>query len=158
MFDLRTTDEITNILNKFLEPFEATAFAGTDFSYFYIDSSIEYTFVISERMDRLFMEYAKSIGLKTKIDIFLLSFLHELGHHETLDEIDDDDEEYSRLIKENLNSDNDDNCKIYFALPDEKMATEWAINYINNNMDAIKNLWDQLQPAIMKFYAVNNIY
>ena len=130
----------------------------TDFSYFYIDSSIEYTFVVSERMNRLFMEYAKSIGLKTKIDIFLLSFLHELGHHETLDEIDDDDEEYSRLIKENLNSDNDDNCKIYFALPNEKMATEWAINYINNNTDAIKNLWDQLQPAIMKFYAVNNIY
>ena len=38
MFDLRTTDEITNLLNKFLEPFEATAFAGTDFSYFYENS------------------------------------------------------------------------------------------------------------------------
>lgn len=151
------TSAIDDILNKFLEPFEATAFAGYDFAYFYKKSEIMYSFVTDARMDKLFMLNAKNLGLKCKIDTFLLAFLHELGHHETLDQIEDQEADYSRDVKKTLTS-TDEDCIIYFNLPDERAATEWAINYIHNHAEELARLWQDLQPAILNFYQINNIH
>lgn len=151
------TREIDNILNEFLEPFDATAFAGTDFSYYYASSRIEYAFVTSERMDKLFMANAITLGLEVEVDTFLLAFMHELGHHETLDNIDDADYNYSADIKETLGT-TDEDCLTYYNLPDELAATRWAINYINNHREEIAELWNRLKVAIANFYATNNIH
>lgn len=151
------TDRIDAILNEFLEPFELTVFAGTDFAYYHSSSTIEYAFVVSERMDNLFMKNAKRLGLKHNVDTFLLSLLHEVGHNETIDDLDDAIYNYCLDIKEMLDADCDEDVYTYLNLFDEKEATLWAIDYINNHTEEIEELWNKLQPAILEFYIKNGV-
>lgn len=160
MKEIKGIEEINNILNNFLEPFDCTAEEGEDFCYWVSKSCINYAFVVPCEKDKWFQEFIYSLNKKINCDIFLLSFFHELGHHETLDEIEDSILKYCWDIKNELN------CKtlitkedsfMYFNLPDEKAATEWGIRYITTHEKEIKKLWDKLQPAIFKFYKINGI-
>lgn len=66
-----------------------------------------------------------------------ISLLHELGHLETNDEIRKDFPMWLRELAElgldsKYDSDKEKNYA-YFTLPDEKAATEWAIDWLANN-------------------------
>lgn len=141
--------EITNVLDNYLmeNDFEVTTEIGLDFEYYYAESKIVYSLVTTEKTDRLFKEFAKANGLKVDCGIFLLSFFHELGHNETIDYIDQKTEKRCSKIKKGLTTSEKD-CIIYFNLEDEKIATDWAINYINNNTEKIKKLAENLQEAL----------
>jgi hypothetical protein len=78
--------------------------------------------------------------------------LHEVGHHFTLDDLEEDEEEYCMKTKKKLHGESVEDNFIYFDLPDEKLATEWAINYINKNKAKLFKLAIEIQPII------NNIY
>lgn len=157
MSELKGLDKINNILNDFLTPFECKAEVGPDFAYWYATNTITYSFVTSERMEKLFKAFAKSIGLKVDVDIFLLSLMHEVGHVETWDELSKEECVYSQDVKEIL-TDSDEDCEIYFNLPDEYEATAFAVDYINEHENELKNWWNnKLQPAIMDFYGLNKI-
>lgn len=148
------TKNIDRVLNRFLadNDFECDVMMDTDFAYYYGCSLITYSLVVSEKMDRMFLDFAKSNGLSVDCGIFLLSFFHELGHHETMDLLEDEDCEYSKEIKETLNGDSEEDCKIYFALPDEIEATLWAIDFINSNLEMVEKLAKDLQKEIEIFY------
>ena len=45
----------------------------------------------------------------------------------------------------------------YFNLPDEIMATQWAVNYIKNNPERVKIMWHNIQKALKKFYKKNKV-
>lgn len=143
-------EEITKVLDNYLEEndFEVTTEIGLDFAYYYADSKIVYSLVTTEKTDRLFMNFAKENGLKTDCGIFLLSFFHELGHNETIDYIDTKTEKACAKIKKSLRANNEEDCKKYFNVEDEKIATMWAIDYINNNTEKIEKLAKNLQKAI----------
>ena len=83
---------ISNILNDFLEPFECTAYADTDFAYYMQSNKISYALVITDKHEKTFMNFVTKLFPNIKADPFLWSFLHELGHHETADDF--EDEEY----------------------------------------------------------------
>lgn len=142
--------ELDKIINDFLldNNFDCSAKFGSDFAYWYENSEIEYSLLVSERLDNMFKEFAESIGLKINCGNFLLSFFHELGHHNTLDFLDDDLYKESQLIKSNLNSEIDEDCKKYFELYDEIEATKWAIGYINNNEEKIKKFAIDIQENL----------
>lgn len=152
------TSRIDNILNTWLEQngFDCTAETGTDFAYYYDQSIITYALVVPSRMDALFMDFAKRRGLQVDCGDFLMSFFHELGHHETLDLIDDERYAEAQEIKKELTDSNED-TEIYFNLIDEITATDWAISYINNNLHKICRLNDDLRVAVEDFYRENNI-
>ena len=145
--------ELDKIINDFLldNNFDCSAKFGSDFAYWYKNSEIEYSLLVSERLDNMFKEFAESIGLKINCGNFLLSFFHELGHHNTLDFLDDDLYKESQLIKSNLNSEIDEDCKKYFELYDEIEATKWAIGYINNNEEKIKKFAIDIQENLSKW-------
>jgi len=147
------TTRIDDLLNRFLadNDFECTVFADTDFAYYYASSRISYSFVVSERMDRLFLDFAKRKGLTVDCGIFLLSFFHELGHNETIDDLEDDEMDYCTDVKETL-TDSDADAETYFNLIDETLATEWAIDYINNNIEIVEKLAMDLQKEFDIFY------
>ena len=148
--------ELDKIINDFLldNNFDCSAKFGSDFAYWYENSEIEYSLLVSERLDNMFKEFAESIGLKINCGNFLLSFFHELGHHNTLDFLDDDLYKESQLIKSNLNSEIDEDCKKYFELYDEIEATKWAIGYINNNEEKIKKFAIDIQENLSKWIEV----
>ena len=78
-------NKINNIINKFLEEFDAWCGVGTEFGYWTIQSKIEYAFVAPDDGTRYFMENLMNIAPDIKCDYFLIALLHELGHHETGD-------------------------------------------------------------------------
>ena len=149
---------IDTILNEFLNKndFECTVEMGTDFAYWTDTDTITYSLVVSERMDKLFMEYALAQGLKVDCGIFLLSFFHELGHYMTIDDLTDKEETQCEKAKSKL-TDSDADCMKYFSLLDEFLATSWAVEYINEHLAQIEELAANLQAAIAQFLQDNNI-
>lgn len=155
---MKGSEKINKVLNRFLKNngFELSAKLGTDFAYFYDKSEITYSLVNSERMNKLFKNYAYELGLGYDCGDFLLAFFHEIGHDQTMEDLDDDLEEECSLIKKTL-SDTDKDANKYFRLYDERVATEWAIDYINNNKQKIQNFVYELAPAITDFLKINEV-
>lgn len=175
---LRGIDMLSNILNEFLAAggWEVTVEAGTDFSYWHTSSTIEYALCVTDWAGERFLNYVHHLAPDIKCDIFLISFLHELGHHETYEDLSEDDIKFSTKTKETINqllTHNDaaealgltpkkDEIKeaaydLYFALPDECAATTWAIDYIRNNAKQVAELWERVQAAIMLIYEINEV-
>ena len=150
-------DNVTTILNEYLEKFDLKTEPDTDFAYYYADNLITYAFVISERMDEMFWRAAHTIDPELKVDTFLLSLFHEIGHNETIDGLTDEENYISDTMKKEINSENE-TAETYFYAPDEYAATAWAVNYINDNKEEVMELWKKLQPAILNFYASNDIH
>lgn len=159
-------NKITKIINDFLKPFDATAAMGSDFSYWYYDNKIQYTLVMPENSKDYFIENFHRLAPDINCDAFLISILHELGHHETLDLIDDKEYELCCDIKYELQEKIDgevteeEEAEIhqqYFNLPDEREATTWAINYIREHTEEVEKFWKKLSKAIMRFYKINKI-
>ncbi len=71
--------------------------------------------------------------------MFLLSLFHEIGHYMTFDDLGEEDFAYSCDVKALLGT-TDDDAKIYFRLPIEIAATNWAIDYINEHPTEISKL------------------
>jgi len=147
------TTMIDDVLNKFLadNDFECTAEMGTDFAFYWMNDLITYSLVVSERMDNLFLNFAKENGLKVDCGIFILSFFHELGHYETIDELTDAEERCCERVKAKLDSNKNADCYKYFSLVDEWLATSWAIDYINEHIEQVKELAINVQEAINAF-------
>ena len=59
-----------------------------------------------------------------------LTLLHEVGHIETMYDVNYSNEQRDSDIKEILETEDYDK---YFFLPDERAATEWAINWLSNS-------------------------
>ena len=158
---LRGLKEIDNIINEFLEPFELTAELGTDFDYCYFEDKIHYSLVISDTSSKLFMENAEKRFPNVHADIFLWSLLHEIGHSETLDDLDSKTEKLCIEIKNDLNEHTDwpteTRHMIYFDCPDEKAATDWAGEYMMNHNEEITIFWNKLKIALYNFYKLNEV-
>ena len=165
MFDLKGVDSLENIVNDFLSEFGVSAFLGEDFSYYFGEDKIEFAVAVGPSHEH-FMAHFKELAPEIECDPFLISLLHELGHHETLYEMDDDDADMSTWAKielENKLGETDDPQKIkylhdaYYNLPDEKLATDWAIDYIRQNTNKVAYFWAAVQAEILKFYYLNGV-
>lgn len=167
MSKLLGVENINKILNTFLEPFDATAELGSEFCYLYITSTIYYTVVMTENQDKIFNEFFKKNCPEFSLPPFIWGFLHELGHHETMDDLTEDETEISRAEKEKINKElaevkeyNEiywEECKKYCYLPDEYAASMWAIDYAKDNYNEVMDLTIKLFHAIDMFYKLNNI-
>ena len=153
---LKGINEINNILNDFLEEFDCTADVAEDFEYLYAESLIHYSFVISEKGEKEFIESVNRHNPIVNCDTFLWSLLHELGHHETIDDLSDNEYADSQIMKDFVEF-GIVPTDIYYYCPDEVAATAWAVQYANSHIDLLQDLWNRLQPAIMNFYKINNV-
>lgn len=155
---LKGAETINKIITEQLNNlgFEIEAFMDTDFYAFPSSNQIYYSLVVSERMDNLFMNFCKSLSAKLDTNIFIMSLMHEVFHIETIDELSDEEYNYSQDIKKGLTS-SDEDAQIYFNLPDEYLATSRAIEYINSHSAEMRSLYEALLPAFRNFYQLNNV-
>lgn len=105
------------------------------------------TKAFNEKMNRKLVEF----GIKEKYSNEILSFLHEIGHIKTYNKL--NDFTYCKLatlitflqhtfFKNNLAMTN--LCfKWYFNLALERKADEWAMIYIKNNQEQVKQ-WEKM--------------
>ena len=146
-------DKLTNVLDKFLEEFECTSIVDTNFYCLIASNVIAVSLVVSEKNSSSFMSRVNRLYPDIHADEFLWSFLHEVGHIETINTLDDDELYFSKTQKKNENITNE----VYYELPDEFAATEWAANYMRENTEKVAKFWNEVQSVIVNIYKINNI-
>ena len=140
-------NKINSILNNFLEPFDCEAEPDSDFAYYGAHNLITYSLTVVDSCSDSFLLFAKKLFPNIHADIFLWSFLHELGHHETEDDFDEEDWKNYRYDAVRTTSNEE-----YYNLPIEYAATVWAGEYIESHEKEIASLWKELQSAIKETY------
>lgn len=150
---LRGIAEINKYIESYVSKWDLYASIDTDFAYDPTIDTIFWTVLVSEENDKAFQDFFEKLGCDVKTDVFVYSIFHEIGHSQTIDLVSDEDYNYSQDRKADPDITNDE----YFNLPDEIIASEWAVDYINNNIDEVENFWNGLIPLLMKFYKRNHI-
>lgn len=167
MPQLQGIEKITEVLNDFLAEFELTATPSADFYYAWGDNQVGYALAVSEFADQCFQDYVRELCPQIHCDTFLLSFLHEVGHHHTIDDFSDEEYKVQQMRKRYINFRLNSNpiteerrielYNEYFELEIEKVATLWAIDFILSNRDKVKVFWEKAAAAIAYFYEANDI-
>lgn len=129
---------------------------GSDFEYNYEENTVYYT-TTPAVADKDFSDF-----LMDRFDYedkypFMMSLLHEVGHAKNNDDVVDDVYAFClgekfKIQKEIFKTSDYDRIKVlnyrYFSLPDEIMATAWAVNYIKRHKKKVAKLEKIFQNAI----------
>ena len=144
---------ITRFLNKWLaeHDFEVSTKKGDEWCYFYSKSLI--TYEVGEEMteqNERFLEVCRECGLEYEVSLFTLSFFHELGHHETMDDFTDREWARDEKVKSRVENsfDYERMDYTYFHLPSEYCATEWGVDYINEHIDEIEKFDEKIKELL----------
>lgn len=163
---IKGANKLENTINKFLAPFELTSCLSSDFSYEFAKDKVNFSLIVADHAGVYFQDFIHSMWEEVTIDTFLLSLLHEVGHAETWDDLEDEDIAYSddmkAFIQEELAAGVTEARRKelyfeYFNLPDELAATTWAIEYIKNNAIQLVFDWEIISNAIVEFFNTNDI-
>ena len=141
---------------------------SNEYAYYYEDESISYKLDCGAIEDEWFNEFLiERFGYRCKgnAESFVLSILHEVGHHKANDEIegailDFCNTEKERIDREMQDADSEQSKVLewqYFNLPDEIMATQWAVNYAKSHPRKVKKMIERLRASLMEFYMVNGL-
>lgn len=144
--------EITNILDTWLKEngFDLTTRFEMDFGYYHNENVIAFGLLTTERNEECFSNFVEDLGGCREFG-FLNSFFHELGHHETYDDISDRDYEYGQMVKAYLADKeefSDYDLYTYFNLPIERAATEWGVAYINDHTPEAFGLMNKIYKVL----------
>lgn len=121
---------LKKLLQQIAEEFECDIMESDEFAYYYAKNLVCYTLNHDKKADELFLEFARANGLNEEVPAFVVSFFHEIGHNETIDEV---EEEYK-------GDKNALSFEEYFILEEEWLATEWAIDFCNSHLDLVKKI------------------
>lgn len=140
--------EIDSIVNEFTNKFGCKAFLDDEFYYYSIVEAIGYflDFGRPSVANRDFMESVKRQKPKVKLNIFVWCVLHELGHHATEDNF--DDEEQDCIDKKRARINRTKARRPYYNLPDELAATTWAVEYANTHREEVLEFEDRIFQAV----------
>ena len=167
MTKLKGLTKLNKALKNAFSEFEIEKFTmNGDWAYYPDTNKITYSLVENNIEDIWFNEFVKKrFGYKVK-NTFMITILHEIGHKMTLDDIYESDAVYEfceaekeRIDKDMKNAKSEKECKKlefqYFALPDEIIATKWAVDYMRENEEKLAEIWEKLKAAFVEFYSKN---
>lgn len=150
--------EVKDIINDFTKKFgcralPAYALGLSEFYYCVPIETVVYVYKFSPRFkpDRDFMNSVKMHNPKVKLNHFMWALLHEVGHHMTEDDF--DEEEKDRINKKRWRVMKTQAIHPYYKLPDEWAATEWAVTYANTHAEEVKNLWKKINALTEGYVA-----
>jgi hypothetical protein len=160
--------KLNDKVSKTLAPFGITrAKVGDTYMYQFTDATVGFKITENTLEDRWFIEFVKERFNYNVRYPFIFSLLHEVGHHKANDEIEGAIYDFCTAEKERIEAalakDNISEKKAkkiewqYFSLPDEIMATQWAVDYCRKHPKKIKEMWEQCQTAFYEFYKANGI-
>jgi hypothetical protein len=136
---------VTTLLNDFIQMFdeEYTVELAHKFCADNIQEVVYYTVVMpKDSVDEFTTDFIKRFPACSCFSEFMLSFMHELGHLETEWDMVDDTEERNRIT---------DN-KTYFQLYNERIATDWAGEYLTDHKAEMLMLERQILTEIHKIW------
>ena len=151
--------KMTEICGKYVGDFSADdcyCMFDTDFFYEYLSNTIHYSLITSVRNSRTWKEWLEHLMEREldQWDCFCLAVLHEIGHHITIGEIDEEDyvigkQEETELRLMGLEKEEYD--RRYYQLPLESIATRWAVDFTGR--ESYEEFKEEVMMAIDTFYA-----
>ena len=168
MAKLKGVKDLNDSISKELKPFGiARARLSSEYSYLYYNRNVNYKITETALEDKWFVDFVKDRFNYTVRYPFVFSLLHEVGHHKANEEIEGAIYDFCRTEKERIDKEME---KVkteykakklewqYFNLPDEIMATQWAVNYCKQNPQKVRAMWNRMKNALNEFYEVNGVY
>ena len=104
-------------------------------------------------------DFATNLAKRTDIEdisLFTWSFLHEVGHCMTWNYLNTRTKHHCEYVKRKIER-GSINYLTYYRLADEKMATDWAIDFIEHNHKLVKAFDRMVLNEITNFYIDNEI-
>lgn len=141
--------EVTAMLTAFVQLFdeEWTVALGADFDCLNDECLIHYAIAMSDDGATSFRtDFVKRFPACSDFDIFTLSFLHEVGHCETEIDMVNDVKQRNAIQKM---TDKVKAFQAYYALHNERIATDWAGEYLTAHHDTMK-AWEEKILRIFK--------
>ena len=160
MAKLKGLKRVNRIINEFTMQFGIVAKLDTEFEAFCDEMIVGYTLIGSNESNGDIINDAIKRYPDINADIFLWGLLHEMGHCMTEDMWTEEEKAYFWEQKDMMvasEANMDDINTWYHACPDEFFATRWAGNYMRRHPKKIAKFWNELQPAIMRFYRKNGL-
>lgn len=158
-------EKIIRAYQKFIdyvtENSDITAFAGNDFACYLNTREIEIPMLLTERGVNQFMVSLAVANVGNidvyDFDILVWSLLHEIGHLSTKqgDIISKIGRKLSRILEDKGLTKL--SAKIYYNLPEEKNATEWATDYVNTHYKEMKQWEKFMLDNYVNFYETLDI-
>ena len=142
-----------SVLQKWLDDHDCEEIKveyDAEFQYHILTDLITVTPNISYNYEE-FMRFALSRGLELNPGPWVLAFFHEVGHSQTLleDWLDEYMDDYFET-RDRLR------LTAYMEHPVELAATDWAIDYINNNkeevMQLVKDIDEKMNSNVLEVY------
>lgn len=138
-------DTINAIVREFVRSFdeEYDCRMSTNFCACLTENTIEWSLLFVEPAGEAFYNnFIARYPAASNLNFFMLAILHEIGHLETEWEmVDDIDERNKELSNEE-----------YFKLFNERIATDWAGEWIENNTITAHNINEKFNKVLNEFY------
>ena len=149
-------------VNKFLAPFGVKSVLGDEFAYYCVSELVQFSIEQVEKNDAEYIKFIKNEFNYDVPSMFLFSFLHEVGHHMTMDDFEEEELENDEMqkfeISEHINEENYSEYSLkYFHCPTEIVANEWAVEYFKNHEAEIMRKGKEMLKAFQHFYKVNGV-
>ena len=141
--------QVTALLTAFVQQFDSdyTVELGADFDCVNDECLIHYAVAMpDDGARRFFADFTQRFPACADFDVFTLSFMHEVGHVETEYDMVNDTAQRNKIQKM---KDKDKAYRAYYALYNERIATDWAGEYLTANHEQMK-AWEKKFLALFK--------
>ena len=104
-------------------------------------------------------DFYDNLATRTNIEdisLFTWSFLHEVGHCMTWNYLNKRTKNHCEYVKRKIERGSIDPLT-YYGLSDEKIATDWAIDFVERNHKLVKAFDKNILATLNDFYLENEI-
>lgn len=104
-------------------------------------------------------DFATNLGTRTDIEdisLFTWSFLHEVGHCMTWNYLNKRTKNHCQHVERKIQR-GSVSPLVYYDLATEKVATDWAIGFVENNHRLVKAFDKNVLDLLTKFYLENEV-
>lgn len=153
---LKARKKLNKAVSAQLAPFGINKAKYTgEYSYSFEKNRVDFKVDNSAIEDKWYNEFLLERFRYTPTNDFIMSLLHEIGHAKANENIVDDIYEFcinekARIGIEMMVAEDEKTGRAlsfqYFQLPDEIMATQWAVNYAEAHENEIEEMWNAIAP------------
>lgn len=147
--DIFSTHKTHELIKKFvhsIDPEIKVHMSGDEFYCIISDKLINVPFVSDSEGDRLFYDFVfDRFGMI--VNPYLMGILHECGHLMSYDKRMDEERSiiYYMLQLDFTDERYEEFTNMYFSIPSEFAATEWAVNYYLSHKEQCDNLIKEIE-------------
>lgn len=157
---LKGTDKILDICTWFIEDNITLDFEEVSLSTdFYCFPNTKEIFISVLAPTTALDDFIANLETRTQtndISVFTWSFLHEVGHCMTWNYLNKRTKNHCEYVKRKIER-GSLNHLLYYGLADEKIATDWAIKFVERNYSLVKAFDKTVLTEITNFYIDNEI-